>query len=85
MLSPMLFLIVIDPLLSQLQESSLGLSVNNMLGDSCMQTMATSNESLEKQVAIVKDFNVQKCEVVMLEWERVVLVQSVRWMGVCYL
>ena len=36
-LSPVLFLIVMNPLLKQLQESSLGLSINNFYADgSCM-------------------------------------------------
>ena len=75
-LSPSLFLIVMDPLLKQLEESGVGLSINNCyLGGfqhaDDIHTLATSAESLEAQVNSVKSFiakhflklNVAKCEV----------------------
>ena len=77
-LSPALFLLVLDPLLRELQRSGLGLSINNFYAGGFLhaddvRTLATSKESLEAQVALVKRFaemnflklNVAKCEIVM--------------------
>ena len=77
-LSPALFLLVMGPLLRELQASGLGLSINNFhaggfLHVNDVRTLASSKESLEAQVAMVKEFdemnflklNVGKCEVVM--------------------
>ena len=77
-LSPSLFLLVMDPLLRQLQASGLGLSVNRYyaggyLYSDDIRTLATSEESLQWQVALVKAFadknffrlNPSKCEIVM--------------------
>ena len=76
-LSPALFLLVLDPLLRELQASGLGLFLNNYAGGFLhaddVRTLATSKESLEAQVALVKKFaemnflklNVDKCEIVM--------------------
>ena len=77
MLSPTLFLLVLDPVLRELQPSGLGLSINNFyawgffhMDD--VRTSATSKESLEAQVTMKKfvernllKLNVGKCEVVM--------------------
>ena len=57
-LSPALFLLVMDPLLSQLQSSGLGLSVNKFYAGSFLhaddiRTLATSAGSLEDQVTSV--------------------------------
>ena len=78
MLSPALFLLVLDPLLRELHASGLGLSINNFyacgfLHADDVRSLASSKESLEAQVAMVKVFaernflklNVGKCEVVM--------------------
>ena len=77
-LSPTLFLLVMDPLLKQLQASGLGLSVNQYYAGGYLhaddiRTLATSEESLQQQVALVKAFadrsflklNISKCEIVM--------------------
>ncbi len=79
-LSPTLFLLVMDPLLKQLEASGLGLSVNNFYAGGFLhaddiRTLATSADSLSAQVALVKKFtednfqklNVQKCEVVVFD------------------
>ena len=79
-LSPTLFLLVMDPLLKQLEVSGLGLSVNNFYAGGFLhaddiRTLATSIDSLNAQVALVKKFaennflklNVQKCEVVVFD------------------
>ena len=71
-------IIVMNPLLKQLQEYSLGLSIINFYAGGILhtydiRTIAMSNDSLQKQVTIVRKFasenflrlNVQKCEVVM--------------------
>ncbi len=77
-LSPALFLLVMDPLLRQLQASGLGLSINNFYAGGFLhaddiRTLATSEESLMAQVALVKQFtdenflklNMSKCEIVV--------------------
>ena len=79
-LSPTLFLLVMDPLLKQLELSGLGLSVNNFYAGGFLhaddiRTLATSIDSLNAQVALVKGFaeenflklNVQKCQVVIFD------------------
>ena len=79
-LSPTLFLLVMDSLLKQLEVSGLGLSVNNFYAGGFLhaddiQTLAISIDSLNAQVALVKKFaennflklNVQKCEVVVFD------------------
>ena len=76
-LSPALFLLVMDPLLRRLQSSGLGLSVNHFytggfLHADDIRTLASSEESIDRQVALVKAFaeenllklNVSKCEIV---------------------
>ena len=76
-LSPSLFLQVLDPLLRELQASGLWLLINNFYAGGFLhadgvRTLAGSKESLEAQVAMVKEFaernflklNVGKCEVV---------------------
>ena len=83
-LSPALFLLVLDPLLRELQASGLGLSINNFYAGGFLhaddvRTLASSKESLEAQVAMVKEFaernflklNVGKCEVVMWMFQSV--------------
>lgn len=77
-LSPVLFLIVMDPLLKVLHESSLGLSINGFYAGGFLhaddiRTLATSNDSLVQQAELVKVFaaenflmlNVEKCEVIV--------------------
>ena len=58
MLSPALFLLVMDPLLRQLQASRMGVSVNGFYAGGFLhaddiRTLATSEASLEAQVAQV--------------------------------
>ena len=57
-LSPPLFLLVMDPLLRLLGQSGLGLSVNNFYAGGFLhaRTLATSTGSVEAQVTMVKDF-----------------------------
>ena len=82
-LSPALFLLVMDPLLRQLQASGVGLSVNRYYAGGYLhaddiRTLATSEESLQRQVALVKAFadenflrlNLSKCEIVMFSRDR---------------
>ena len=77
-LSPVLFLVVMDPLLRQLEESGMGLSVNSFYAGGFLhaddiRTLASNVSFMEEQVAIVQDFarhnllrlNVQKCEIVV--------------------
>ena len=77
-LSPALFLLVMDPLLRQLQASSVGLSINNFYAGGFLhaddiRTLATSEASLKRQVDLVKMFadqnllklNFSKCEIVL--------------------
>ena len=76
-LSPTLFLLVMDPLLTHLQKTGLGLSINNFyaggfLHANDIRTLASSSGSLESQVSLVSNFgrenvlmlNIQKCEIV---------------------
>lgn len=99
-LSPTLFLPVMDPLLKQLELSGVGLSVNNFyagrfLHADDIRTLDTSINSLNAQVALrlVKGFaeenflkpSVQKCEVVILDrGQRSVFSLCVRLMVQCY-
>ena len=58
-LSPALFLLVMDPLLRQLQASGLGLTINKYYAGGYMhadniRTLATSEETLTRQIALVK-------------------------------
>ena len=82
-LSPPLFLLVMDPFLRVLEQSGLGLSVNNLytggfLHADDIRTLATSTGSVEAQETMVKDFaahnflklNVEKCEIVMFSHGR---------------
>ena len=82
-LSPALFLLVMDPLLKQLQISGLGLSVNRFYAGGFLhaddiRTLATSEDSLQRQVGLVKAFaeenllrlNVKKCEIVLFSQSR---------------
>ena len=77
-LSPALFLLVMDPLLRQLQASGLGLTVNEFYAEGFLhaddiRTLATSEKSLQAQVMMVNEFarknflklNLSKCEVVV--------------------
>ena len=77
-LSPVLFLMVMDPLLQQLEKSALVPSINNLyvwsfLHADDIQTLASSLEVLDAQVSLVQGFakenflklNTQKCEVVV--------------------
>ncbi len=79
-LSPTLFLLIMDPLLHQLEASENGLSVNNFYAGGCahaddIRTLASSEELLEAQISLVRNFctanflqlNVQKCEVIRLD------------------
>ena len=78
-LSPALFLLVLDPLLTQLEQSGLGLSINNFYAGGFLhaddvKTLTTSADPLEAQVAIVNNFaarnflklNIDTCEIVTL-------------------
>ena len=79
-LSPTLFLLVMDPLLRQLEASGNGLSIHNWYAGGAahaddIRTLAASEEALEDQVKIVRDFcmknflklNIQKCEVITFD------------------
>ena len=76
-LSPSLFLLVMDPLLRQLQSLSAGASVNNMYAGGFLhaddiRTLASTTTTLEIQISTVKKFidvnflnlNASKCEIV---------------------
>ena len=61
MLSPALFLLVMDPLLRQLQASGLGLSISSsyaggFLHADDVRTLATSRVSLQAQASVVENF-----------------------------
>ena len=77
-LSP--FLLVMDPLLRQLQSLSIGASVNNMIAGGFLhaddiRTLANNSSSMEAQIATVRRFandnfltlNTSKCEIVFFE------------------
>jgi len=77
-LSPALFLLVMDPLLKQLLASRMGLTVNNLYAGGFLhaddiKTLATCEASLHQQVELVKEFasmnllkfSVSKCEIVV--------------------
>ena len=78
-LSPALFLLVVDPLLRQLQSLSIGATVNNIIYEGAFlhvdnsRTLASNLSSLEAQVTSVKKFteenflklNAVKCEVII--------------------
>ena len=71
-LSPALFLLVMDPLLRKLQSSGLGLSVKQFYTGGFLHAddIRSSEESIDRQVALVKTFaedklNVNKCEIVL--------------------
>ena len=60
-LSPALFLLVMDPLLRQLQSLSMGASVNNMYAGGFLhaddiRTLASTSSTLEAQISTVKKF-----------------------------
>ena len=76
-LSPILFSIVMDPLLKKLESSGLGLSVNSLYGSAYLhaddiRTLSTSVSSLQSQISEVLEFasgsflklNPTKCEIV---------------------
>ena len=72
-----IFLLVMDPLLRQLQASQLALSVNRFYakGFDDLRTFATSHESLKCQIAILNTFveqnlNGNKCEIVLFSKHR---------------
>ena len=82
-LSPALFLLVMDPLLSLLENSGVGLSINNLYAGGFVhaddiRTLASSSDSLQKQITMVENFctqnflqlNVQKCEIVAFSLSR---------------
>ena len=75
-ISPILFLLVMNPLLIGLQQARIGLSVNDFFAGGFLhaddiRTLSTSVASLEEQVSIVRDsarknflkLNIQKCEI----------------------
>ena len=77
-LSPALFLLVMGPLLQQLQLSGLDLNAKRFYAGGFLhaddiRTLASSEDSLKRQVAIVKEFaednllklNANKCEIVL--------------------
>ena len=77
-LSPALFLLVMDPLLRQLQSLSIGATINNMYAGAFLHaddicTLASNLSSLEAQVTTVKKFteenflklNAAKCELII--------------------
>ena len=77
-LSPLLFLLVMDPLLRQLQSSSVGTSINNMYAGGYIhaddiRTLAGNVTSLESQISTVERFtadnfltlNASKCEIIV--------------------
>lgn len=77
-LSPSLFLLVMDPLLRQLQSLSVGLSVNNTYAGGYLhaddiRTLASSSSSLEALISTVIEFtsenflklNASKCKIVL--------------------
>ena len=76
-LSPTLFLLIVDPLLTSLQKSGVGLTVNDYFAGGFLhaddiRTLCTSIDSLEVQVLAVCDFarnnflklNFHKCEII---------------------
>ena len=78
MLSPVLFLLVMDPLLISFQQSGIGLSVNDFFAGGFLhadniRTLSTSTALLEAQVSAFIDFtrsnflnlNIQKCEIIL--------------------
>ena len=79
-LSPALFLFVMDPLLRQLQSQSIGASVNSTYAGGYVHaddihTLASSSTTLEAQVSLVTQFtkdnflnlNSSKCEIVVFD------------------
>ena len=79
-LSPALFLVVMDPLLRQLQSHSMGASVNNMyagcfLHADDIRTLAANPSTLEAQISTVEKFteenflklNASKCEIIVFK------------------
>ena len=77
-LSPFLFLLVMDPLLRQLQSHSLGISINTTYAGGYLhaddiRTLASSMASMEAQIDMVETFasdnllqlNKTKCEVII--------------------
>ena len=82
-LSPALFLLVMDSLLTQLQRSGLGLFINNFYAGGFLhaddiRSLATSSDSLKLQVSLVNNFarenflklNIQKCKIIQFSMER---------------
>ena len=82
-LSPTLFLLIMNPLLQQLEASGLGLTINSFYAGGFahaddIRTLATTVETLEVQVGLVRQFyaanflqvNVQKCEVIVFDHHR---------------
>jgi len=73
-LSPILFLMVMNPLLSSLQQAGIALSVNDFfeggfLHADDIRTLSTSIASLDTQISIVRDLaemklNIHKCEII---------------------
>ena len=63
-LSPLLFLLVMDPLLRQLQSSSVDTSINNMYAGGYIhaddiRTLAGNVTSLESQISTVERFTAE--------------------------
>ena len=79
-LSPTLFILIMNPFLQQLETSGLGLTINSFYASGFahvdgIRTLATTVETLEVQVGLVRQFyavnflqvNVQKCEVIVFD------------------
>ena len=82
-LSPTLFILIMNPLLQQLEASGLGLTINSFYAGGFahaddIRTLATTVETLEVQVGLVRQFyaanflqvNVKKCEVIVFDRHR---------------
>ena len=64
-LSPTLFIILMDPLLQQLESSKLGLTINGFYAGGFIhaddiRTLSSSSSSLKEQMEIVKSFNLPR-------------------------
>ena len=90
-LSPILFLMVMDPLLQQLEKSALGPSINNLyvggfLHADDIQTLASRLDVLDAQVLLGQGFakgnllklNIQKCELLSLQVTHMHLTQNTK-------
>lgn len=80
-LSPALFLLVIDPLLRQLQASGLGLSISNFYAGGFLHaddvsTLATSRVSLQAQATVVENFVEKNFLSLNVKWLLIVRVKG---------